>query len=210
VIDLGDTVPLAVEITDGQGEPTNASSVVLTITLPDGTALDPAPVVTNPVMGRYEFDYVPTVAGLHVVRWASTNPATAFADVIDVRAAGEVSVVSLADAKRHLNKSAQRVDDDEELRGVLVAAVERVERHVGRELAGSVSPAQRLAVLEVLAEFWSSQRTRLGGRGLGRSDVDDEFQRPLEMRLADLLGPATAPSRGVPQGVFPVPSGWPE
>jgi hypothetical protein len=210
VIDLGDTVPLAVEVRDDEGELTNAAAAVLTITLPDRTVLDPAPVVQNPSVGRYEFDYVPTAAGLHEWKVETTSPSTAHEDSFYVWPPGAVTVVSLTEAKAHLNKSAQRIDDDDELRLVMLAAQERVERHLGRELGTSVTAAQRLAVLEVVSEFWSSQRTRLGGRGLGRSDAADEFERPLEMRLVDLLGPAASPARGVPQGAFPAPSGWPE
>lgn len=219
--DLGDTVPLTVEITDAQGAPTNASSVTLSVTLPDGTALDPAPSPSNPAVGRYQHDYVPLVAGLHVARWSSTGPATATPpEVVDVRPVAEVSVVSLVDAKAHLNKAQHRVTDDGELRQVLIAAVERVGRHLGVSLAGraSVTASERLAVLEALGDFWRSQRASLGrsngaSGGLqasSRSDPDESpMWSPLELRLTELLGEPAPTAGGSPQGCFPPPLGWP-
>ena len=213
--DLGDTVPLTIEVTDAAGAPTNAATVTLTITLPDGSVLSPAP--SNPAVGRYEYDLVPTAAGLHVVRWVTTGPAAAWADVIDVRPAAEVSLVSLADAKQHLNKSGSTSVDDEELRPVLVAATQRVARHLTGDPAGlatrtAVSPSERLAVLEVLADFWQSQRSGYGVRqasGYGGREMEPPTSAPrppLEVRLTELLGAAAG---GVPQGCFPERVPWP-
>lgn len=214
--DLGDTVPLTFTVTDGQGVLVNATTAALAITLPDATTLAPAPTVTNPSTGQYRYDYVPTVSGLHIVRWAATGPAAAFADVVDVRPVGEASVVSLADARAHLNVTIGRTVDDEELRPVLLASVERVERHLGFDLVGQPTASQRLAVLEVLGELWTrSQRARFGGArptaGYGGQQADDGGGwLPLERRLTDLLGEAVIPTKGAPQGCFPAPLGWPE
>lgn len=81
--DLGDTVPLAVDIADAAGDPTAAGSVVLTIELPDGTSITPD--VDNPSVGRYVCDFVTTQAGRHAFHWNSVEPSSAFADVFDVR-----------------------------------------------------------------------------------------------------------------------------
>lgn len=216
--DLGDTVPLTIEVTDAAGAPTNAATVTLTITLPDGSVLSPVP--SNPAVGRYESDFVPTVAGLHVVRWVTTGPAAAWADVVDVRPAAEVSLVSLADAKAHLNKSGSTSVDDEELRPVLVAATQRVARHLtgnpdGLAARTSVSASERLAVLEVLADYWRSQRVAYGARqasGYGGREVEPPAgvpRPPLEVRLTEILGQRAVSSGGVPQGCFPERVPWP-
>jgi hypothetical protein len=71
VFDLSDSVPLAVDIKDSAGALTNATTITLTLTLPDGTTT--APSVTNPpsVTGQYRVTYVPVQEGRHVVRWVT-------------------------------------------------------------------------------------------------------------------------------------------
>lgn len=133
-IDLGDTVPLSTEILDANGALTAATGVVLTVTLPDGTTTTPA--VSNPSVGLYTVDYVPTQAGRHLERWTSTNPATARTDSFDVRPAAPAYIISLADAKEHLNKTSTA--DDEELRSWLEATTEIVEELAGRTIARRV------------------------------------------------------------------------
>lgn len=120
--DLGDTVAL-----EYIGAALTASSVVVcTVGLPDGTSV--MPVVANPSLGRYTVDFVPTMPGRHTERWTSTAPATARSDIFDVRAAAPAYIVSLADAKKHLNLPAASTTNDEELRGFIEACTEVVER----------------------------------------------------------------------------------
>lgn len=128
MIDLGDLVPLAVTIRDADGAPTTAATVTLTITRPDGTTDTPA--VGNPDTGVYTCDYQPTQVGRHTARWTSTGPLASYVDVIDVRD-GAGLIVSLRDAKRHLNESLTDTAIDEELRGFIEAATPVVEDIVG-------------------------------------------------------------------------------
>lgn len=125
--DLGDTVPLSVDVLDADGAPTAAASVTLTLDLPDGSAL--TPLVSNPSTGRYEVDFVPAVPGRFGVRWTSTDPATAYSDVFDVRPAAPRYMISLAQAKRHLNITSTL--HDEELRGHIEAATSAIELYLG-------------------------------------------------------------------------------
>ncbi|WP_406730896.1 hypothetical protein [Streptomyces sp. NBC_01794] len=60
-------------------------------------------------------DYVTTQAGRHSVRWVFTTPANAYTDSFDVREAAPPAILSLADAKKHLNKTT--TTDDDEIRG---------------------------------------------------------------------------------------------
>ncbi|MCZ0996356.1 hypothetical protein O1L44_29875 [Streptomyces noursei] len=87
--DLGATARLSAECRDAGGTLTNATTVTLTITLPDGTAVTPA--VTNPpaTAGQYSADYTAVQAGRHSLRWVFTGAglAHAYADVLDVREA---------------------------------------------------------------------------------------------------------------------------
>lgn len=127
--DLSDSVPIAVDVRDAAGALTNATTVALTITLPDDTTVTPA--VTNPpsVTGEYRVTYVPTQVGRHAWRFVATVPNTAYQDVFDVREIVSPSLLSLADAKAHLNLTSSTHDD--ELRGYLEAATEIVESYIG-------------------------------------------------------------------------------
>jgi uncharacterized phiE125 gp8 family phage protein len=126
MFDLGDTVPLSVDVLDSDGAAAVAGSVALSVELPDGTTV--TPTITNPTVGRYEVDYVPTVAGRYAVRWTSTVPATAHTDVFDVRPAAPRYMISLAQAKAHLNITS--TSHDEELRGHIEAATAAIELYL--------------------------------------------------------------------------------
>lgn len=127
--DIGDSVPLAWDVKDAAGALTNAGTATLTITLPDGTTVSPS--VTNPPAstGQYRVTYVPTIEGRYSWRAVSTSPNTAYQDVFEVREAASPSLLSLADAKAHLNITSTTHDD--ELREFLEAATEIIESHVG-------------------------------------------------------------------------------
>jgi hypothetical protein len=127
--DLSDSVPLAVDVKDATGALTDATTVSLTITLPDGTTT--APTVANPpaVTGQYRATYVPVQVGRHAWRFVATAPNTAYQDVFEVRETVSPSLLSLADAKAHLNVTDTANDD--ELREYLEAATEIVESYVG-------------------------------------------------------------------------------
>jgi len=127
--DLSDSVPIAVDVKDATGTLTNATTVTLTITLPDGTTT--LPTVANPPSstGQYRVTYVPTQVGRHAWRFVATVPNTAYQDVFEVRETVSPALLSLADAKAHLNITTSTYDD--ELRQYLEAATEIVESYVG-------------------------------------------------------------------------------
>lgn len=127
--DLGDTARLTATCTDPGGAAANATGVAVTITLPDGTTATPAVTNPPPATGQYSVDYVTAQAGLHAVRWVFTDPACAYTDVMDVRAAAPPALFSLADAKNKLGKSSTVNDDD--LRACIEATTRCVEFYVG-------------------------------------------------------------------------------
>lgn len=129
--DIADSVPLAWDVKDAAGVLTNATTVTLTITLPDGTTV--APSVTNPPTstGQYRVTYIPTVEGRFAWRAVMTAPNTAYQDVFEVRGAVSPALLSLADAKSHLNLSTANTTHDDELREYVEAATEIVESYVG-------------------------------------------------------------------------------
>lgn len=130
MFDLGDVVPVTFTTTDDIGNPANAGSVVLTVGKPDGTSDTPA--VTNTSAGRYDADYVPTLEGLHTVRWTATGVnACASQDVFNVREITD-QVISLEAARRQLRLTSSTSNDD--LRTFIAAATVAIEDHVGRKL----------------------------------------------------------------------------
>ena len=130
MIDFGDLVPRTVQITDAAGAPANPGGITLTITLPDGTTATPTPTPNG--TGLFQVDYAPTMAGRHPYRWVATGAnASAYSGVFDVRPADPGYIVSLADAKAHLNKTTGNSPDDEELRGFVEYATEKIEDWTG-------------------------------------------------------------------------------
>lgn len=127
--DIADSVPIAWDVRDAAGVLANAATAVLTITLPDGTTATPA--VTNPptVTGEYRVTYVPAVEGVYAWRAVTTTPNTAYQDTFTVRPAVSPAILSLADAKTHLNTTSTTHDD--EIREYLEATTEIVESYVG-------------------------------------------------------------------------------
>ncbi len=128
-VDLGDLYPLTVEIRDANGVLAAPGAITLTITLPDQTTATPSP--SNPSTGKYQYDYPTTQAGRHIARWLATGQnAGAYVDSFDVRPASPGYIVSLADAKRHLNITT--TTNDEQLRTFIEAATAAVEGHVNK------------------------------------------------------------------------------
>lgn len=127
--DLGAIVSLSATIKDSSGALSSAGSVTVTITAPDGTATTSA-VLAPTGTGLYDYDYVTTQAGRHVVRWVSTGAVqAAYTDTFDAVPADPGLIVSLADMKKQLNMTGTA--DDAELIEFGQAATAVVEQYVG-------------------------------------------------------------------------------
>lgn len=135
--DIGAVVPLGAEVRDDSNQLANAGSMALTIALPDGTSVSVSPV-TPTSTGVYAHDYTTTQAGRHTVRWVATGlHAGAYTDSFDVRETTPPTLLSLADAKRHLNKSGSA--DDDEVRAWIEATTRAVEFFVGPVVVRTVT-----------------------------------------------------------------------
>ncbi len=135
MIDLGDTYPLAVFVTDDSGVAANAGACTVTVTLPDLTTV--TPVVTNGAVGTYTASYPTTLPGHHEVNWVATGlNACAFEDAFDVAIPAEL-IISLADARAALGKVAGDTVKDEDLRSYILAATPIMENLVGPILTQS-------------------------------------------------------------------------
>lgn len=136
--DLGDVVPLSIEVRAKPvppatvGDLANAGTMTLTVTAPDGTVDGPTTISPSPT-GTYTYDYSTTQAGLHSFRWLGTGAnAASHSDVFVVASQALLPLVSLADARAHLDMSTTTTD--EELRRFLLSASDLAERWTGRTL----------------------------------------------------------------------------
>jgi len=129
--DLGDKVPLSVEIKDSGGQLANATSVTIAITLPDGTTHSPGVVLPHDT-GKYAYDYDTIQAGVHVVRWVATGTnASAFTDSFVVNPIESGDFISLRDAKEFLRLDLDANTYDELLRYYISAACAMIVERVG-------------------------------------------------------------------------------
>lgn len=128
-VDLGDAVPLGIEVRDAAGTLVDAQSVSLTVSRPDGSSETFVP--DHAAVGRYTKDYLPALAGRYAVRWTTTGPATGYSDSFDVLAGDPGLLISLEQAKEALNIPPASTRDDEELRRMLATASGMVESITG-------------------------------------------------------------------------------
>ncbi|MET9517035.1 hypothetical protein [Streptomyces sp. NPDC002994] len=178
--DLGAVVPLATTVRDAAGALANAGAMQLHLSLPDSTTTTVA--VAPASTGTYTYDYPSVQAGRHTVRWLATGiNAGAYTDVFDVREATPPAILSLADAKKHLNKIG--TTDDDEVRFWVEATTRAVEWFVGPVVVRTVTEmhdrpwARQIALLQapVLA-VTALNAVRSGGTSytVDEFDVDNE------------------------------------
>lgn len=160
---LGQVVPLTFECFGTDGALTAPATAVLTVTLPDGTAV--TPTLDNPDPGVYLLDYTPVATGRHVAAFVSTGPgAGAAVDVFDIVAptaaivtpqdaltylssTGDTSfnladIASALDAERSAQAAACRIDD------FTPALREALFRRVARNLAARSVPVASFSAFE--------------------------------------------------------------
>lgn len=139
--DLGDPIPLTFETYDVATMlvPTDVTTAVLTITLPDQSAVTPAVVKTSTGVYAPTAPYVSTQAGIHRVSWVGTiGGTTQFkTDTFNVLPADPRFLISLADARRGLGTTAANTVKDEDLRTYIAAATPIMEDIVGSILRQS-------------------------------------------------------------------------
>jgi hypothetical protein len=142
----GAAVPLAWVNTDTSGNPQNATTVVLTVTLPDGTTA--APAVTPAGAGVYNAKYVTTQAGHHIVLWVASDATYpgAFADSFEVQPQADPTIVSLAEAKNilQLTGTAELDPDIQGWNGSATQVIEYVCGPVVQQTVTETLPARGL------------------------------------------------------------------
>jgi hypothetical protein len=142
MLDLGDTLTFSAQLFDKPGGSlVNATSVVLTITLPPdpvtGISTTVTPAVTNPpaVAGQYSYAYVTTTQyGRYVGRWVFTmalGQTSAYVETFDVQPTDPGFIVSLSAAKDFLLIPASETKNDDQIRDWLGAITRVVEDRIG-------------------------------------------------------------------------------
>lgn len=158
MFDLGDVVPLPLEVLDADGNYADPGGLTLTIELPSGGTVSPAPVRDD--VGRYHVDYATTLPGRHVARWVATGAhAGAHVTVFAVADPADSPVISLDEAREYLRMPAGETKDDDELRLFLDAATASCESHralrrrivVEQHSPGSPLLLQRTPVVSVMS-----------------------------------------------------------
>jgi len=128
--DLGDKVYLSWSTVDSSGAAVNPGTVTASVTLPDATSV--SLTTATSVTGTYTTNYTPTQVGRHVFAWAATGSwPQAYNDVFTVRDINDIGIVSLDDAKYHLNIPSTDVSQDAELSRIIDAAADLSESYVG-------------------------------------------------------------------------------
>jgi hypothetical protein len=136
--DLGDPVPLSIQIKDSSGTLANATLVTLYVTGPDGSTT--SATITPTTTGVYQQTYAPSTAGRYIVRWAATGTnASAYTDTFDVMPADVGYLCSLADLRDELNLTSSNTVHDDELRLYLAAATPIIEDLTGPMLPATVT-----------------------------------------------------------------------
>ena len=128
--DLGDKVYLSWSTVDSSGAAVNPGTVTASVTLPDASSV--SLTTATSVTGTYTTTYSPTQAGRHIFGWVATGSwPQAYNDVFEVRDINDIGIVSLDDAKYHLNIPSTDVSQDAELSRMIDAAADLCEQYVG-------------------------------------------------------------------------------
>jgi hypothetical protein len=140
MVDLLETYSTEFLVTDAEGVAANPSTSGCSLTLPDGTTT--APSLTNPSTGTLRLDYVTAQEGRHSGTVTATVGSTVRVQAFEFDVVQSRAIVSLADARAHLNMTA--TTNDEELRRFVEAATDFIEGRIGpvvrRTIAKTVIP----------------------------------------------------------------------
>lgn len=151
--DVGQKVRLPVTVRDTAGTLTDTTMAVAVLR-PDGTAYPAGAVQDDAGLGAYYVDVVPDQTGVWQWQYTASGVIVAvYTGQFFVREAG-VRLVSLVEAKRHLNKDLAVTTDDDEIRDWIDATTYLIENRVG--------PIVPRTVTDILSGHGSSLTLRTG------------------------------------------------
>lgn len=130
IYDIGDKVELSTTVKDADGNLVNTPTLTIAVTKPDGTAVSPAPSVTNAGSGGlYAAAVTGDAAGTWAYAWTSSGTVVAVEPGQFTVRAPTVYVASLEELKHQLRRTDDA--DDLDLRGHLASATRYVEKRLG-------------------------------------------------------------------------------
>lgn len=137
---VGAVLPFSVTVTDSSGAPANPTTMTLTITQPDGISYTGSPFTITPtVTGQFDKDVVSTQAGRWVGYWLATGVnGGSYTQVFDVRPSTDPGIISLTEAKQHLNIPLNITVDDDEIQNWIQGITRVVEDRIGPVLSRTV------------------------------------------------------------------------
>lgn len=171
---LGAPIRLSTEVRDIAGVLANAGALTLTLLKPDGTTLPPYSSPTNDSTGKYHQD-VPaadlTLAGHWQYKWVSTGAnAGVSSGSFDVYDPFDSELLSLDDAKQHLNIPAATTTYDAELEVYVAATTGSVEGIIGpvgrRTVTETVYPSSGVLLLSTTPVLSLTSVTPYAGTAL--------------------------------------------
>jgi hypothetical protein len=133
--EVGTQIQLSTVVKDLTGAAVNTPTLTMVVTKPDGTALSPAPTVTNTGSGGvYTAPVTPDQAGLWLYRWTAAGTVVSVqSDQFTAVASQRALVASMEEFKNELNRTDSF--DDADLRSRLVAATDWAEGVIGGPLS---------------------------------------------------------------------------
>jgi hypothetical protein len=141
VLEVGGVIARGARFYDTSVPPvlTAASSVVATLTLPDATSA--TPTITNPSTGIYAYNYISPQAGHYGERITGVvgGLTVVYTDSFNVQEQAAALIVSLDEARDHLNFPSTETANDEELRFFIEAATRVIEGRVGNVIRRTVT-----------------------------------------------------------------------
>lgn len=154
IYDVGDRVNVdTVVVNATTGAPT-AATMTVAVTKPDLTLLTPTPTINNPSVGAYNTDIDVTAAGNWRVTWTASGAAVGTDEYQFYVQPPGFRVVSVTDAKNHINKSMTYTGDDNELRGFIDTAGEIVDYLAGPTVNRTVVEYHDGGNAEIFLRSW--------------------------------------------------------
>jgi hypothetical protein len=138
MVDAGALYRAVYSVVSETGALINATTVTLSIFLPDGTPVTPVAMV-NDSTGKYHYDFLTTVAGRHTGTIVSTIPTTARGFSFEVTPILASTIVSLTDQKNYLGMSLTRTTSDTELLDFMRVATVIIENKVGSVVTRTIT-----------------------------------------------------------------------
>jgi hypothetical protein len=154
VYDVGDRVNVdTVVVNATTGTPTNATMTIVVVK-PDNSVVTPAPTINNPSTGAYNADIDTTLPGNYRVTWAAAGAVVGKDEYQFYVQPPGFRLVSVLDAKTHINKSMTYSGDDNELRTFIDAAGELVDFMAGPTVNRTVVEYHNGGNTQIFPRVW--------------------------------------------------------